>query len=684
MKRLPASLLLFLLFSSSVFASVIISAGNAEAQTNISGVISEDSVWTKTGSPYNFVGNVALSSGVKLTLEPGTIVNLNGYCFDVEGVFSAVGTVSDPVRIIGLGTTYGSDVNRIKFSGSNTITVIENCNIKMALIQVEGVSLKITNNDLTSVYISLFSIPTGGQYAPIISNNVFTGGVGIGIAVNSATTIKAAITNNIINNLNSQLYGATGINIQSGGTDLSIIEGNFIRGAEFGIRIMRGSNATIRNNFITENLQGISFLYHTLYPPQTNAIPSIFDNNIYGNFYNVFSNRSIELDATGNWWGTNNTQEVSKSIHFENSNLGAVHYLPFLATPNLQAPPYVSVSVGIGGLTPFPLPTYVISPVPTPTVTPTPSPTPNPSPSVSPSVTPLPTPLFSPTPIPSPTVTPTSTPNPTPEPNISPTLAPTQTPTITPTPTPTANPNATTLIVSCISSTSYSGFNVAIKGNLVRNGTALSNAPVLLSYSINGGKSYQDLTLVNTAYDGSFSASWMPSVTGNYLVKATFEEDTNFSGASTIVNLAVMQHDQQNIFSVSSNSSVSSLSFNSTSNELSFTVTGDSGTFGVADVFIAKDLVHDASSIKVYLDDNNLNCNVLSVEDAWLLHFTYSHSSHKVVVNINSAINQTNDSSENWLIFAAFTLIAVALIAGTFLVLKIRKTKQVTVRSEKR
>ncbi len=675
MKKLPAVLLLFLLISSTI-GFVTLYSRNVEAQTttNVNGVISQDAVWTKTGSPYTFAGNVVLSQGVKLTVEPGTTVNLNGYCFDVEGVFSAVGTVSDPIRIIGLGNTYGSNINFIKFGGFNTDwneqtqtgTILENCNIKMALIQVEGVSLKIANCDLTSVYISLFSMPNGGQCAPIISNNVFTGGVGIGVTVNSETTIKAIITNNIINNLNSQIYGATGINLQSGGTDLSLIQGNFIRGSEFGIRIMRGSNATIKNNFITENMQGISFLYNSLYPPQTNSTPTIFDNNIYGNFYNVFSNRSIELDATGNWWGTNNEQEINKTIHFENYTFGPVIYLPFLTSSNMQAPPYVSTSAGIGGLTPFPSSTYVPSPVPTPIPTPSPSPSPTPAPSPNPSQTPITTPNVSPTPIPNPTETPT----PTPKPNTSPTPAPTQ----TPTPTPIANPNSTTLFVSCVSSTSYSGFNVAIKGNLVQNETALANQPILLSYSVNGGKSYQDLTLVNTASDGSFSVSWLPSVTGNYLLKAVFEGDNTYPETSTIVNLAVTQYDQQNIFSVASNSTVSSLSFNSTSKELSFTVTGESGTFGFADVYVAKALVQDASSIQVYLDNNNLDCNVLPVEDSWLLHFTYHHSSHQVIVNINSAINQPNESIENWAIYAAI-IVAAVLIAGCVLILKHKKMR---------
>ena len=79
-----------------------------------------------------------------------------------------------------------------------------------------------------------------------------------------------------------------------------------------------------------------------------------------------------------------------------------------------------------------------------------------------------------------------------------------------------------TLVVSCTGSTSYSGFNVQIIGSLTFNGTGISEAPLLLSYSVTGGKSWIDLTLVNTGSDGSYLVAWMPSVTGNYLLKAVY------------------------------------------------------------------------------------------------------------------------------------------------------------------
>ncbi len=163
------------------------------------------------------------------------------------------------------------------------------------------------------------------------------------------------------------------------------------------------------------------------------------------------------------------------------------------------------------------------------------------------------------------------------------------------------------LTLSCKSSTSYSFFNVEIKGSLASDGTAIPNAPVLLSYSATGGKSWQDLTLVYTGPDGGYSVAWLPPVTGNYLVKATYEGDGEILGTSETVNFAVAQFAERGIFSVSSNSTVSSFAFDSERQELKFTVTGESGTTGYADVYVAKSLVGNIANVKAYLDGGEID-----------------------------------------------------------------------------
>jgi regulation of enolase protein 1 (concanavalin A-like superfamily) len=234
-----------------------------------------------------------------------------------------------------------------------------------------------------------------------------------------------------------------------------------------------------------------------------------------------------------------------------------------------------------------------------------------------------------------------------------------------------------TLAVTCRSSTSYSGFNVEVKGSLTYNGMGLSDAPILLSYSVTNGKSWEDLTLVYTGSDGSYSAVWMPSVTGNYLLRAIWEGNDNYSDTSVIVNFAVTPFAEQSVFSVTSNSTISEFSFNSTSRELSFGVSGDSGTMGYVNVYIPKSLMNDISSLKVYLDGNQIEYTAESQNDCWLLYFTYQHSTHRVTISLGSLAQPNENPLGNWIIYGVIAAIMVIIIIAMF-ALRRKKTKKQT------
>jgi uncharacterized repeat protein (TIGR02543 family) len=102
--------------------------------------------------------------------------------------------------------------------------------------------------------------------------------------------------------------------------------------------------------------------------------------------------------------------------------------------------------------------------------------------------------------------------NPTPEPTSTPAPAITQTPGL---PVP-------SLTFYCASSTTAAGFKVQISGALSIYGTGISGSGVVLSYSATGGLTWHDLAYVITDDYGSFSAVWMPSASGNYLVRAVW------------------------------------------------------------------------------------------------------------------------------------------------------------------
>ena len=163
----------------------------------------------------------------------------------------------------------------------------------------------------------------------------------------------------------------------------------------------------------------------------------------------------------------------------------------------------------------------------------------------------------------------------------------------------------------------------------------------------------------------------MPTVTGNYILKAVYTGDENYLGTSNVINFAIQPDTQQSVFSVTSNSTVTGLFFDSANNELSFNVSGPSGTRGYVDVCIPKSLLNDTLSLKVYLDGNQIDYTTQSQNDNWLLYFSYHHSSHTVMINLgSSAAVKGIDFGylQNYvlLIIIAFMAVIVAALVITF------------------
>jgi uncharacterized protein YxeA len=164
----------------------------------------------------------------------------------------------------------------------------------------------------------------------------------------------------------------------------------------------------------------------------------------------------------------------------------------------------------------------------------------------------------------------------------------------------------------------------------------------------------------------------MPSATGNYLVKASWAGNSTYLGATTIISLAVIPYQEQSVFSVMSNSTISALAFNSTSLELSFTVTGETGTEGYVKVTIAQSLVPNIADVEVYFDGNQAEYSAVSKDDAWILTFTYTHSTHYITVNLKTAI--TGIPLDPTWIYIMTAVVVIALISGIILI-KRRKPK---------
>jgi len=220
----------------------------------------------------------------------------------------------------------------------------------------------------------------------------------------------------------------------------------------------------------------------------------------------------------------------------------------------------------------------------------------------------------------------------------------------------------TRISVSTSSSSTFVGFKVVLCGSLVDlQGRGISGATVILYMTFPGISTETPLTSVTTGPDGSYSATWIPIITGSFTIRAGWLGNETHFEASNQISLTVLPYENEYIFSVESNSTISALAFNTTNWELSFTASGPSGTMGYVKVTVAKSLVENITNIRVYLDGNQSEYSITSLDDSWLLTFNYVHSTHQVVVDLDINIIPEFPSTITLLLLMLVTFIVVVL-----------------------
>ncbi|MDD2890297.1 MAG: T9SS type A sorting domain-containing protein [bacterium] len=350
--------------------------------TNVSGVISTNTVWNTAGSPYIVTGNVLVDTFATLTIEPGVEVRLESAKYImVKGILNAIGTASDSIIITKNG---GSGWKRLWLKPTSI------CSLKYC--RIEYAETSAIYNDSGTVYIGYNTIKNnstsysvGGGIrnsgSAMITNNT--------ISNNSATNVYygggggifndsfAIITNNIISNNSGANGGAitntgsgiitnnTIINNSASGTGggisnsgPAIISNNTISNNSVGSGFNGGgicnsggfatTPTTITNNTITNNSAdnggaicdyGIStiYKYNTITDITASAIyithnVLIRTNNISAIGYAVYNTTTYNIDGRYNWWNTANTDTINQKIsdYYDDFTLGKVFYQPFL------------------------------------------------------------------------------------------------------------------------------------------------------------------------------------------------------------------------------------------------------------------------------------------------------------------------------------------------------------------
>jgi hypothetical protein len=670
---------LIILLSTSLVLTSYLQTGSAQSGTNVNGILTANTTWSRAGSPYTLTGNVLVNGGVTLTVEAGVRVNLGDFSLVVNGSLQSLGSSSASVVFSG-GKIDFTQYCKSWDEGTHTGCLLESTSTN-ATVSTQGTTM--------------------------FRNSLFTGGINVG------TLTEPAVGTPTIKNCTIKNQG-----ILLAGSPNAVIDGNVISGcSDAGINAVTypvSKTVEISNNLIVNNTRGIEIVvstalaYNHRYVLTNNTVANnqfgvtlwenwyptpltitLLNNNIYSNTeynldlgYNRVNGIPVKVNSTSNYWGTTSQQEISQKIYdyYDNYNLGEVLFSPYLTSPNTQAPTGIIASAGPGG---YIYPNGVIrvryggsqgfsfvaesgyhevgitmngtfigsvSSIALNDIRGT----------TTISVT------FAPN-------QPETSPTPVPYTSSSPAPTPQQSPAVTPTPNPSQKPvyPMPTIAFTCQSSTSATAFDVKINGNLTFNGMGLAGKSVRIAYSVSNGRSWESLTSVNTDSTGKFTVEWRPSVTGNILVNASYEGDSSYSGTASTVNLAILPLTSDNsgqLFSVASNSTISDLIFDSTHRQIRFTVAGPTGTTGFVDAYIAKSLISDISTLKVTSGGNKLDFDVVPQQDSWLIQFSYHHSTHAISMDLGTQTLEAPNDTSSFVIVGALALAVLVVIASIVLI----------------
>jgi len=192
-----------------------------------------------------------------------------------------------------------------------------------------------------------------------------------------------------------------------------------------------------------------------------------------------------------------------------------------------------------------------------------------------------------------------------------------------------------TVYISLSGDSIYTGHEVTIRGNLTCKGAGVQDALVFLSSKTYvEGAVWNNIESVKTDVYGKYSVVWKP-IYGFYQIKATWAGNSTYPESSISVNLGVQGFGDL-ITEFSSNSTISGMNFNVTTRLLSFSAEGSSGTNGYVSVTLEKDPSFDPQGISVLFDGYPIEYDIDSTNQSWILHFTYAHSIHDIVVNFNA------------------------------------------------
>ncbi|MBS8265641.1 hypothetical protein DYI25_14535 [Mesobacillus boroniphilus] len=219
-------------------------------QTEVSGIIGSDTTWSLAGSPYVFTGDTQLAYGSTLTIEPGVVVQGNGYSLIIHGTLNASGSETSKIQFNNLQVKPGG-ATYTEFYSIN----IGHANINGGALLPSGsgkhgtFTLRDSKVENISGYYPIYLwYPSGDSF---IERNIFSNTSGI--SVGTSDNVKVYLRNNVFYNQKDHYGEFYAIqNWNSSGTSETIVEHNsFLSTDRVALRLKydSGKISSAANNF---------------------------------------------------------------------------------------------------------------------------------------------------------------------------------------------------------------------------------------------------------------------------------------------------------------------------------------------------------------------------------------------------------------------------------------------------
>ena len=316
-------LVLLMSFSGIVVAANFQSAG----ASSVEGVVTSDTVWTLTNSPYEVVSDVTIINGARLTIEPGVEIRFEtGSSLIVNGSLHAIGTRINRIRFTSNESKpMIGDWNGIKLYGENSTLTMDFCDVEYAKngITVDSLGSAVIENSIIRNN-SLSGINAIGIANLLIRKNKITLNTD-GISSSGVTCSQLKIINNSISN------NENGVNLFAYGDDSRIhnvaISGNCFNNNTNGISLHSSTrrarayinNIEISNNMVRSSEYGIYLFAEGWGGPSIEEGVYIYNSTISGNNIS-FSKNALYVDSSSNWYSWISGLTISRNIIHSSKN----------------------------------------------------------------------------------------------------------------------------------------------------------------------------------------------------------------------------------------------------------------------------------------------------------------------------------------------------------------------------